>query len=82
MPETTLHLETDPRRLAVTRAQAAKALGCSVQHIDDLVTRGSLKKIYIGDYRAAITWSSLIKFVENAEKDTHPRRRPRKSEVE
>lgn len=66
MPEATLHLKNDPRRLAVSRAQAAHALGCSVQHIDDLVSRGSLKKISIGERRVAITWPSLVKFVEEA----------------
>jgi hypothetical protein len=66
MPET-LHLNNDPRRLAVSRAEAARMLCCSVQHIDDLINRGKLKKISIGVRRVAITWSSLTKFVGEAE---------------
>jgi hypothetical protein len=67
MSATTLHLNHDPRRLAVSRAQAAEALGCSVQHIDDLCTAGRLKKVKIGNQRVAITWASLTKFVGEAE---------------
>ena len=68
MPETTLRLKDDPRRLAVSRAEAAHALCCSVQHIDDLVAAGKLKKIAIGARRVAITWPSLVKFVDEASK--------------
>ena len=58
--------QTEQTRLAVSRREAAAQLGCSIQHIDDLVARGALKKIPIGSRRVAITWPSLVKFVEEA----------------
>jgi hypothetical protein len=62
----TLSLPNDPTRLAVSRHEAARALNCSIQHIDDLCTQGKLKKITIGARRCAIVWQSLVKFVEEA----------------
>ena len=53
-------------RLVVTRAEAARQLDSSVQHIDDLVNAGKLKKIALGTRRVAITYPSLVKFVEEA----------------
>jgi hypothetical protein len=56
----------DPSPLAVTRKKAAESIGCSVDHIDHLVSRGRLIRIRIGERRVAIVWSSIQKLVAEA----------------
>lgn len=45
--------------LAVSRKTASELLDCSIDHVDDLVSRGQLELIHIGVRKVAVTWASL-----------------------
>ena len=53
--------------LAVSRREAGRMLGCSIDTIDRLVDAGKLKKIKIGlgrNGRVSIVWKSILEHVE------------------
>lgn len=57
-----IHKELDQIRL-VSKANVARTLDCSVQHVSHLIDKGELQAVHIGPKGIRVTLKSLQRFV-------------------
>lgn len=62
---TTITGELERMRL-VSKANVARTLDCSVQHVTHLIDRGELTPVFIGPKGVRVTLASLKKFIGTA----------------
>lgn len=59
---TNVRKELDHLRL-VSKANVARTLDCSIQHVSNLIDRGELQPVYIGPKGVRVTLKSLQQFI-------------------